>query len=152
MCKYSIRLEELLPIMKECLEAGRSFTFSPHGISMLPMLRDGIDTVTLSKPTGALHKYDLPLYRRPDGKFILHRIVKTGATYTCIGDNQFCPEKGVDPTWIIAVVTSFTRDGKKHSVEDRTYRLYCIFWHHTRLIRRYWRGGVRRLKRYLGKD
>ena len=152
MCEYTVKLEELLPIMTECLEAGRSFTFSPHGISMLPMLRDGIDTVTLSQPKGPLHKYDLPLYRRPDGKFILHRIVKNGETYTCVGDNQFGLETGVDPSWIIAVVTSFTRNGKTHSVEEWTYRLYCIFWHHTRMIRRYWRGGVHRIKRVFKKS
>ena len=150
MSEYKVRLEELLPLIQECLGSGRSFTFSPHGVSMLPMLRQGIDTVTLSPLPEKLRKYDLPLYRRPDGKFVLHRIVKAGQTYTCIGDHQFVYEKGVEHDWMIAVVTEFTRDGKRHSVREWPYRLYCRLWHYTRFPRRVWLSGISRVKRLLG--
>ena len=152
MHECKVRLEELMPVITECLAAGQSFTFSPYGTSMLPMLRQGIDTVTLSPITGPLRKYDLPLYRRPDGKFILHRIVGTGETYTCMGDNQFCPEYGVGPDRMIAVVTAFTRNGQKHSVTELPYRTYCSVWHHTRTLRRYWRYGVQKLKNIRKKE
>ena len=138
MNEYKVKLEELLPVIEECLDTGRSFTFSPNGVSMLPMLRQGRDTVTLSPLPERLRKYDLPLYRRPDGKFILHRIVGTAAdgSYVCIGDHQFVFETGVKPDWMIAVVTKFTRDGREHSVREWTYRLYCRIWHYSRTPRR----------------
>jgi len=147
LSEVNVRLEELLPIMTECLEAGHSYTFTPRGISMLPMLKGGRDTVTLSPIRGELRKYDLPLYRRPDGKFILHRIVKTGTTYTCVGDNQFIPEEGVERSWLIAVVTAFRRNGKEYRCDQLSYRIYCVLWHHTRRLRWYWFRGKQKLKR-----
>lgn len=138
MSEQRVKLEDLLPLMEECLKDGRSFTFSPHGVSMLPMLRQGRDTVTLSPLPERLQKYDLPLYRRPDGKFILHRIVGTSAdgTYTCIGDHQFVYENGVRPEWMIAVVTKFTRDKCEHSVREWQYCLYCRIWNYSRIPRK----------------
>ena len=51
-------------------------------------------TVVLSKPKGRLHLFDLPLYRRKDGSYVLHRVVNFGSdgSYTMCGDNQFAVE------------------------------------------------------------
>ena len=89
--KYIVKvhMDDLVPIIKEHLAQGQSVTFSPKGISMLPMLRQGKDTVTLSPIVGKLKKYDLPLYQRQDGKYVLHRIVKVkDGFFTMAGDNQ----------------------------------------------------------------
>ena len=118
---------------------------------MLPMLRQGIDSVVLSPVPETLEKYDLPLYQRDDGKYILHRIVEVGQTYTCIGDNQFDYEAGVRHDQIIAVVTAFTRGQRMHSVNEIPYRLYCRVWHHSRGIRHFWRRGIGWLKRKFAK-
>lgn len=145
-------LEVLLPLMKECLSAGQSVKFSPRGISMLPMIVQGRDSVTLSSPPKKLKKFDIPLYRREDGSFVLHRAVKISDTYTCIGDNQFKAEKGITHDQVIGVVTAFTRKGKTYSVSCVGYRLYCVLWHISRPIRRMWRAfKVRavRLKRKI---
>ncbi len=37
-----------MPLIRETLEEGKCVQFSPRGVSMLPMLRQGKDTVTLS--------------------------------------------------------------------------------------------------------
>lgn len=116
---------------------------------MLPMLRQGIDSVVLSPLPEKLKKYDLPLYQRDDGKYILHRIVGVGETYTCIGDNQFELEQGVRHDQMIALVTAFYRGEKRYSVSHWRYRLYCRFWHHSRGIRHVWRRGKGWLKRHL---
>lgn len=142
-------MDDLMPLIRERLAAGQSVRFSPRGISMLPMLRQGIDTVTLSPLPDRLRKYDLPLYRRDNGKYILHRVVKVGDTYTCSGDNQVALERGVRHDQMIAVVTSFSRGKRAHSVTEWRYRLYCRLWHYTRLIRRIWRGLKRRAARLL---
>ena len=49
-----VGLDDVMQIIAEKLEAGGSVTFNPKGTSMLPMLRDGDDTVVLSKPKGRL--------------------------------------------------------------------------------------------------
>lgn len=139
----SVQMEELMPLIRERLAAGQSVRFSPRGISMLPMLRQGVDSVVLSPVPEKLKKYDLPLYRRDNGKYILHRIVKAGQTYTCMGDNQFGQEPGLRHDQMIAVVTAFSRGKREHSVNEIGYRLYCRLWYHSRHLRHFWRRGIR---------
>lgn len=148
-----VQLDQLMPILRERLEAGYSVKFSPRGVSMMPMLRQGLDSVTLSPVPQRLKKYDLPLYRRDDGHYVLHRIVEAGESYTCVGDNQFALERGLRHDQMIALVTAFTRREKAWSVQAPMYRLYCRFWHHSRPLRRFWRRGkgwlARRLRRRM---
>lgn len=144
-----MRLEQLMPLIRETLSAGKTVKFSPRGISMLPMLRQGIDSVVLSPMPEKLCKYDLPLYQREDGHYVLHRVVKAGPTYTCIGDNQFEFEPGLRHDQMIAVVTAFTRGDRVIPVTDVRYRLYCRFWHHTRSLRHFWRRAKGWIRRHL---
>ena len=138
-------MEDLMPLFCELLAAGKSVRCSPRGTSMLPMLRQGIDTVTISPITESPQKYDVLLYQRDNGQYILHRMVKGGETYTCIGDNQFVYERGVRKDQLIAVVTGFTRGEKTHSVTSFGYRCYCRFWHYGRFPRRVFRALRRRI-------
>ena len=142
-----VRLDDLMPLIREQLNQGKTVCFSPMGTSMLPMLRQGIDTVTLSSPPERLRKYDLPLYQRDDGKYILHRVVGVGETYTCLGDNQFTLEYGVRQDQIIALVTSFSRSGREISVTHPGYRLYCCLWFYSRPVRRFFR----RVRNFIGR-
>ena len=143
------RLDDLMPLIREALAAGQSVQFSPRGTSMLPMLRQETDRVTLSPLPDRLKKYDLPLYQRNNGQYVLHRIVKAGQTYTCVGDNQFELESGLRQDQMIAIVSAFSRNGKQIPVTAVSYRLYCRFWHYSRPVRQFWRRGVGFLRRLL---
>lgn len=124
-------MAELVPLFKELLANGSNVNFTPRGISMLPMLHDNTDRVVLSPIRGKLKKYDLPLYyRKINGKYILHRVVKVekNGTYTMCGDNQIWREYGITDDDLVAVVTEFVRNGKKYSVNDFGYKLYSRFW------------------------
>lgn len=142
-------MKDLVPLFCERLAAGQTIRFSPQGVSMLPMLRQGVDSVVLSPLPDQLRKYDVPLYQRDNGKYILHRIVAVGETYTCIGDNQFDLEHGVRQDQMIALVTGFYRGDKFHSVAEPGYRLYCRFWHYSRPVRHFWRRGIGWIRRHL---
>lgn len=126
--KMRVNLAEILPIIEEQLALGKVVRFSPNGISMLPMLKGGRDSVTLRKAPPSLKKYDLPLYRREDGKFILHRVVKVekDGTYTMCGDNQKYIEKGIKHTQIIGLVTAFERKNKEYTCSYPLYKIYCF--------------------------
>lgn len=145
----STSIEYLMPIFRERLAYGQSVQFSPQGTSMLPMIRQDIDSVVISPVSQKLKKYDIPLYQRDNGKYILHRIVEAGDTYACMGDNQFVREYGLRDDQIIGCVTEFYRDGKKHSTDETGYRLYCRVWYHSRHFRHFWRRVIRKLKRCL---
>ena len=147
--KFYTSMDSLMPLIRESLEAGKTVRFSPMGISMLPMLRQGIDTVTLSPIRGDLKKYDIPLYQRDNGAYILHRIISVGDTCVCMGDNQFAPEMGVRRDQMIAVVSSFTRGSREISVTSVIYRLYCRFWHYSRPMRHLYCRGIGWLRRKL---
>lgn len=135
-----LRLEQLMPLMRESLAAGNSVRFAPRGTSMLPMLRQGKDSVEISPINGRLKKYDLPLYQRDNGQYVLHRIVDVGETYTCVGDNQFELECGLRHEQMIGVVTVFYRGERAHRADALSHKIYCRYWHYSRPIRRYWRA------------
>ena len=144
-------LEELMPLIREQLKAGQSVRFSPRGTSMLPMLRQGRDSVVLSPLPERLKKYDIPLYQRKNGQYVLHRIVKTGEVYTCDGDNQTLLESGISREQMIGIVTAFYRGEKRCEVTSLPYRMYCRLWHWSRPVRWLWRGVKGRIRRYLRK-
>ena len=122
------RLEDLLPLIQEGLESGKTVRFSPRGISMLPMLRQGIDSVELSPLPQRLKKYDLPVYRYPSGKYVMHRVVAVREDhYLCLGDNTYEYEK-IRHDQMIAVVSAFKRGEKRIGVEALSYRVYCRVW------------------------
>lgn len=128
-------LDQLMPLIRERLASGESVSFSVHGTSMLPMLKDGRDQVILSQLPPKLKKYDLPLYQRDNGQYVLHRIIKVTDEYTCIGDNQFIAEKGLRFDQMIGVVTGFIRKGREYPTDNLSYQVYCRFWHYTRSFR-----------------
>lgn len=126
----TVRLEEMYPIIQQVLEQGGTFSLTITGTSMWPTLLGGRDQVTIAKAPNPLKRYDLPLYRRPDGRFLLHRIlrVEEDGSYACCGDHQWTLETELQQENMIGLVTEFVRKGKHHSVEERGYRLWVRFW------------------------
>lgn len=150
--KKDYHLDDLMPLFKERLAEGHTVRFGPKGTSMLPMIRQNIDTVVLAPLSGKLKKYDLPLYQRDGGQYVLHRIVKvTGDTYTCIGDNQYQYEPGVRHDQMIGVVTGFYRGEEYISVTRLSHRTYRCLWHRSRRLRLYWRAFKGKLRRLFKK-
>ncbi|MBR4173273.1 MAG: S24/S26 family peptidase [Clostridia bacterium] len=125
MANKKILLSDLWPVMEEQIEGGKTVVFSPDGTSMLPLIRPNIDRVVLTKAPKKLKKYDLPLYIRDDGKFILHRVVavkKSG--YVMCGDNQYEMEYGVKDSEILALACGIYRGNEFLSFDDKKYKKY----------------------------
>ncbi|MBS5691557.1 MAG: hypothetical protein KHW64_05580 [Eubacterium sp.] len=110
MNNKEIQLEDVIQIIKEKLNSGGTVTFTPHGTSMYPMLRNGEDVVVLKKPEGRLKYLDVALYRRSNGDFVLH-----------ITDEN-----------IIGVVTAFYRKGKHYTDNSLSYRFYKSAWEYIK--------------------
>lgn len=143
------KMEQLVPLIRETVAMGKSIRIAPMGTSMQPMLRQEIDSVVLSAPPQQLRRFDLPLYRRDSGQYILHRVVSVENGYTCVGDNQFQLEKGIRHDQVIAVVTGFYKTEKYNSVSCVSYRVYCCLWHYSRPLRRFYRRGKSWLRRHI---
>ena len=136
MSEIKTKMDEIIPLIKERLSAGYEVSFSPSGTSMLPFIKEGRDSVTLVAPPKRLKKYDLPLYQRDNGQYVLHRVVGVGQTYTCIGDSQFVLEKGIKQEQIIALCVAITKNGKKRSVYSFWSQFSARIWHYSRFPRR----------------
>ncbi len=133
---YTLRLEAMLPVIEEKLENGGSITFGPHGVSMLPLIRQGKDSVTISALKEKPKKGDVIFYRRADGRFVLHRIMgEDSQGYILCGDNQCLLERGVAEDSIIGIMTEVIRDGKTVSCKDEAYLKYVrgLVWRRMRL-------------------
>lgn len=143
-----VKIDDVIELMLEKLNNGGKVTFTPRGTSMLPMLRDGEDVVILEKPKRRLNLYDVAFYKRDNGQYVLHRVYNFEANgcYVMCGDNQFALEHGIRNDQIIAVMTAFFRKGKSYTLQSFTYRLYVNFWVTTRLPRRAFGFGTRKIK------
>ncbi len=115
-------------IEKILLEEG-VYASVTNGKSMRPLFKTHRDMVVLKKAEGRLKKYDVVLYRVGDN-YILHRIIKvldSQGIYLIRGDNTFHIEK-VPFKSVLAYLISFNRNGKHHTVDERSYKIYSSVW------------------------
>ncbi len=118
---------EFVSVMFECFDRGQDVEFTPQGTSMLPMLDGKSDKVTFTPKKGKLKKNDVAFYvRSKSGQLVLHRMVgfDHDGGYIFCGDNQVAYEYGVEDKDVLAVISSFTHDGKRYATTDFSYRMY----------------------------
>lgn len=118
------------------------------GTSMRPLFKTHRDVIIVKKPQGELKKYDVALYRSQSGeKCILHRVIGVrDGIYLIRGDNTFVLER-VPKDKVIAVLAEFNRAGKRHSVDELGYKLYCRIWHYVYPFRYLWHAFYRLMVR-----
>lgn len=138
--RFIAGLSEMHPLLAETIQSGGTFRMITAGTSMLPLLRDRKDTVILKKAKFPLNKFDIPLYIRPDGHFVLHRIMKVDngsdtTVYTMCGDNQLYLENNVSEESVIAVVDHIIRNNKLIKMDSFLYKTYVFFWCRCYFIR-----------------
>ena len=105
--------EELIPELLPLMDQAESVPLAISGNSMTPFLVHDRDTVFLSKVTRPLKKGDMILYRRKNGRYILHRICRVHPDcYDLVGDAQTEIESGIRPEQVLAVVNTVRRKGK----------------------------------------
>ena len=99
----------------------------PSGSSMLPLIRPDRDTVVIKRRIPK--KYDVVLYKRDNGKYILHRVLKIkDKEYVMCGDNQWKKEFGITEQQILGVMDGFYSDNKYFEISSYRYKLYVRFW------------------------
>lgn len=123
-------MESLSPILLTMLGENIDVTITVTGNSMYPLFthkRDNVILTSCNKYT--LKKGDIPLYKRDNGQYVLHRIVKVNkSSYDLCGDHQYLIEKNLPKGNIIAVAKAFERKGKKYSCDTFVYQLYWRLW------------------------
>ena len=129
---------------EEILKRDGVLVYKTQGVSMRPMLKQNRDLVTIRPVSGRLKKYDVPLYRKKGGGYLLHRIIAiTENGYVIRGDNTYVKELNVTDKDIVGVLTAFKRKGKDYSVDSKGYRLYARVWNFLYPLRKV-RNSVKR--------
>lgn len=117
-------LKDVWPIINEVVSSDGEFSLKPNGVSMLPLIRPGIDAVTIVAPKD-LKKDDIVLYRRASGQFVLHRLIRIKkGRCTMFGDNQKIIEYKIPVTNVLAKVKSIYRDGEAIDFDGKEYKKY----------------------------
>ena len=113
---------------EEIKKSGR-IIYTNVGDSMMPYIKQGRDVLVISEVNGRLNKYDVPLYKRDSGQYVLHRILKEKKNdYVICGDNRWNKEYGITDRHIIGILTGVIRDGQEIPVTSRKYRIYVHLW------------------------
>lgn len=138
--------------IEEQLREDGFYVSTTSGVSMRPMLRDRRDRVII-RAVGdeRLSKWDLPLYRSPSGKYLLHRIIglTEDGRYIIRGDNTYQKEY-VPHNAILGVMTEFYRGDQHILATDKGYRRYAALWNAIYPLRklialpRFWCARIRK--------
>ena len=114
---------------EEILQKDGQLIYTNVGNSMAPLIRQN-ETVLVIKPvTGRLKKFDVPLYRRDNGQYVLHRIIKVrDDDYVICGDNRYRMEKGITDRHIIGVLDQVLDKEGNNILESKNYRMYKLLW------------------------
>ena len=104
---------------------------STSGIYLRSIKRKDSETLSfyLSKITAPLKRGDMILYRRSNGMYVLHRILRVEAeSYTLLGDAQTDPEPGIRTQQILARVSAVRRKGKLLQNGSFWWEFFAKFW------------------------
>lgn len=134
-----VNRKELVELVKVTFASGKPFILTVTGHSMGPTLRHLRDRVVLVSPqkkkpgTG-----DIVLFRRDDGKIVLHRILRCerNGSFTVNGDAQIWTET-VRSQQILAVAEGIERRGKYIRSTNKVYQMYIWVWRVFKPVRPY---------------
>lgn len=139
------------------LELARTgyLVYTNKGASMMPLLRQNRDLMVIEakKPHLRCRRLDAVLFKRDNGQYVLHRVLKVRPRdYLIVGDNCYQREY-VDDDHILGILTSIVRDGKTIRVTDIGYLAYVHLWcdfYPVRFALLRCRGLLGRIARRLG--
>ena len=124
------------------LEKNKVLAFVPGGKSMWPMLKNRGQSVVVQPKTEKLKKFDVALYQRDNGAFVLHRVITpTEYGYVMCGDSQFTLEK-VKEDMVFGVMTGFYKGKEYIETDNLQYRKEVEEWYGNEKRRK------RKLKRF----
>ena len=116
-------MQEKLTI-EQVLQTRGTYIGPTMGVSMLPMLKTGRDTIVVQAKTERLQPLDVALYKRGDD-YVLHRVIRVVEDgYIIRGDNCYNDENVPEET-VIGVLTEFFQAEKHVLCTDEKYLAYA---------------------------
>lgn len=133
-----MNIESLAPIIQEVVSSGSQFRLYPQGKSMYPTIVEKKDSVMLESPRD-LKVGDAVFYRRENGQYVLHRIMKVRKdSYDMCGDNQVSIERKVPAESVIAKMTGIFKNDVYINTEDASYKKQIKALNRKKALPRLW--------------
>ena len=110
---------------EEVLAEKGTLIYTNVGDSMYPLIKPR-DLLVIKRVELPLKRLDIPLYKRDNGQYVLHRIIKVRKDdYLICGDNRVGTESGITDRHMIGVLTDIIRSGETISVYSAKNRIYA---------------------------
>ncbi|MBE6217164.1 MAG: hypothetical protein E7124_03880 [Bacteroidales bacterium] len=145
MKKVVMHNNVLLPEVARLVALGEDVTMCVKGTSMLPFIRGGRDSVTLTA-VDEIRDYDIVLAEVADGVYVLHRVVGTdGDKVILMGDGNICGREMCRRDKVMAKAIRIIRDGKTVDCMSAKHLRAAKLWRRLLPLRRYILAIYRRL-------
>lgn len=144
--QFDISIEEWHKLAVE--GANLPLTIKLNGDSMRPLIRQGVENVTVVPVYRKLKKGDIVVFARSDGANICHRIWRIkGEFLVTIGDACYGFDTPIHISQVWGIVTKKEKHGKETRLDSAASRIYGKLWMSLR-----WLRIIRRdIKRFLRK-
>ena len=123
----SISIDDWYALAKD--GAAPSVTIPLDGNSMLPLIRKGIDPVTIIPLQRPLKRGDVVLFTTAEGMYIVHRVWKIrGNCVQTLGDRCVHPDPWIPQDQVLGLASGFSRNNIKHRLDRVPARLWGRIW------------------------
>jgi len=125
-----VKADGLFPVVLDLLSQGQDVRLPVSGSSMVPFLRDAIDSVEFSQGSfDQIKRGDIVLIRRMNSYYVMHRVLKKKKDhFFMVGDAQQWIEGPLYPEQIIAVVPAIWRKDKRIPCSDLRLKTLVHIW------------------------
>lgn len=120
-----LKIKDFEDVMLKALDDGLEYLLPLNGTSMEPFLHTGDLAIIKRAP---VKKLDVILYKRSDGAYIFHRVLKIKKNfYLVTGDNQRKLEI-VNKPQVLAVMYGFCHNKILTETTNKKYRFKAKLW------------------------
>ena len=135
--------------VERLLDAGESVTIKVRGVSMMPLLRDGVDSVVLRRHVDDDIKPGAVMFFCYRGRWFMHRLCRIdGDVLYFAGDGNYKQCECVCRADVKGIVTDIvSKSGKKTRCDAMSWRVKSKMWLMLPpMVRRYILAIIRRIK------
>ena len=136
---------ELIPAIATFIEEGQEVVFKPKGVSMLPFIHGGKDSVLLRK-ADELKIGDIALAEISEGRYVIHRVEKIeGETVILMGDGNLVGRERCRRKDVIAIAEKIIKSNREIDCQSQKHLRNAEIWKRLLPIRKYLLAIYRRL-------
>lgn len=136
---------ELIPAIGKLIEEGQEVIFKPKGVSMLPFIRGGRDSVLLRK-ADELKVGDIALAEISEGRYVLHRIETIeDEMIVLMGDGNLVGRERCRKEDVMAIAVKIIKENKEIDCQSPRHMRMAEIWKRLLPVRRYLLAIYRRI-------